>query len=83
LRGEIPEDKRDGIGHHLFGCDICQDVCPWNRKAPVSQSAQFQPNSELFWPEIETLLNKDDGQWKELIRGTAMERAKVKGLIRN
>jgi len=83
LRGEIPEDKREGIGHHLFGCDICQDVCPWNRKAPVSRSAQFEPNPELFWPKIETLLAKDDRQWKELIRGTAMERAKVKGLIRN
>jgi epoxyqueuosine reductase len=83
LRGEIPEESRDGIGHHLYGCDICQDVCPWNRKAPVSFRAEFQSKPELFWPEIETLLGKDEKQWKELIRGTAMERAKVKGLIRN
>jgi len=83
LRGEIPVEGRDGIGHHLYGCDICQDVCPWNRKAPVSLSFDFQAKPELFWPQIETLLGMDELQWKQLIRGTAMERAKVKGLIRN
>src|SRR6267154_2490595 len=83
LRGEIPESERDGIGHHLYGCDICQDVCPWNRKAPVSLNEEFQPKPGLFWPEIEALLNKDDAEWRELIRGSAMRRAKVKGLLRN
>jgi epoxyqueuosine reductase len=83
LRGPIPESERDGIGHHLYGCDICQDVCPWNRKAPVSLSAEFQPKPGLFWPEIEELLGKDEAQWREMIRGTAMRRAKVKGLLRN
>ena len=83
LRGEIPESERSGIGQHLYGCDICQDVCPWNRRAPVSLSEEFQPKQELFWPEIEALLDKDDAEWKELIRGTAIRRAKVKGLLRN
>ena len=83
LRGDIPETERDGIGHHLFGCDICQDVCPWNRRAPVSLNEEFQPKQDLFWPEIERLLQKDETEWKELIRGTAMRRAKVKGLLRN
>jgi len=83
LRGEIPEPVRDGIGNHLYGCDICQDVCPWNRRAPVSSSAEFQPKSGLFWPEIEELLGKEESEWKEMIRGTAMRRAKVKGLLRN
>ncbi|HLQ78206.1 MAG TPA: tRNA epoxyqueuosine(34) reductase QueG [Terriglobia bacterium] len=83
LRGEIPEPEREGIGHHLYGCDICQDVCPWNRRAPVSLSEEFQPKPGLFWPEIEGLLNTDDAEWRELIRGSAMRRAKVKGLLRN
>ena len=43
LRSSIPEELREPIGHHVFGCDICQDVCPWNRRAPVTQLAEFQP----------------------------------------
>ena len=43
LRGSIPEELREPMGAHVFGCDICQDVCPWNRRAPVSALAQFQP----------------------------------------
>lgn len=83
LRGEIPEDEREGVGHHLFGCDICQDVCPWNRKAPHSTAEEFQPKDSLFWPEIERLLEMNHDEWRNLIRGTAMKRAKVRGLLRN
>ncbi|HEV2194499.1 MAG TPA: tRNA epoxyqueuosine(34) reductase QueG [Candidatus Acidoferrum sp.] len=45
LRGSIPEELREAMGNHVFGCDICQDVCPWNRRAPVSTLAQFQPRT--------------------------------------
>ncbi|HKW33619.1 MAG TPA: tRNA epoxyqueuosine(34) reductase QueG [Candidatus Acidoferrum sp.] len=45
LRGSIPEELREPMGNHVFGCDICQDVCPWNRRAPVSTLAQFQPRT--------------------------------------
>jgi epoxyqueuosine reductase len=45
LKGSIPEEFRPGIGRHVFGCDICQDVCPWNRKAPLTQLAEFQPRA--------------------------------------
>ena len=45
LRGAIPEDLREPMGHHVFGCDICQDVCPWNRRAPVTQAPEFQPRT--------------------------------------
>jgi epoxyqueuosine reductase len=45
LRGSIPEALREPMGRHVFGCDICQDVCPWNRRAPVTQSADFQPRT--------------------------------------
>jgi len=43
LRGAIPEEFREPMGNHVFGCDICQDVCPWNRRAPISTIPQFQP----------------------------------------
>ena len=83
LRGDIPQADRPGIGHHLFGCDICQDVCPWNRKSRYSANPAFQPKEGLFWPEIEKLLDINEDEWRQLIRGTAMKRAKVKGLLRN
>ncbi len=83
LRGEIAENLREGVGHHLFGCDICQDVCPWNRKAPATEAPEFQARSGLFWPEVEKLLDIHEDEWRLLIRGTAMKRAKVKGLLRN
>jgi epoxyqueuosine reductase len=83
LRGEIPVVDRPGIGHHLFGCDICQDVCPWNRKAPLSENVAFQPKPGLFWPEIDRLLNMDEDAWRQMIRGTSVKRAKIKGLLRN
>jgi epoxyqueuosine reductase len=45
LRGSIPEALREPMGRHVFGCDICQDVCPWNRRAPVTQVEEFQPRT--------------------------------------
>jgi epoxyqueuosine reductase len=84
LRGAIPESEREGVGHHLFGCDICQDVCPWNRKAPIApDDSPFQAKDGLFWPALDRLLELSDDEWRALIRGTAMKRAKVKGLLRN
>jgi len=83
LRGEMPEADREGIGHHLFGCDICQDVCPWNRKSPLSENPAFQPKPGLFWPEISRLLDLTEDEWRQMIRGTSMKRAKIKGLLRN
>ena len=83
LRGDIPETLREGVGHHLFGCDICQDVCPWNRKAPVTTQNEFESKPGLFWPEVEKLLDTQEDEWRSLIKGTAMKRAKVRGLLRN
>jgi epoxyqueuosine reductase len=56
LRGNIPEEFREPIGHHIFGCDICQDVCPWNRRAPVTQDAAFQPR--VISPEKTGLMDE-------------------------
>jgi epoxyqueuosine reductase len=51
LRGSIPEELREPMGNHVFGCDICQDVCPWNRRAPVVATEEFQPR--VFPPQEE------------------------------
>jgi epoxyqueuosine reductase len=51
LRGSIPEELREPMGRHVFGCDICQDVCPWNRRAPVTHAEAFQPR--LFPKSVE------------------------------
>jgi epoxyqueuosine reductase len=51
LRGPIPEELREPMGNHVFGCDICQDVCPWNRRAPIVTKPQFQPR--VFPPPVE------------------------------
>src|SRR5437016_6475269 len=45
LRGSIPKELREPMGNHVFGCDICQDVCPWNRRAPASPLVEFQPRA--------------------------------------
>jgi len=55
LRGSIPEELREPTGNHVFGCDICQDVCPWNRRAPFSTAAQFQPRT------LSSLENEEPG----------------------
>lgn len=83
LRGPIPDDLKEGIGHHLFGCDICQDVCPWNWRAPTGSEPRLAARRELFWPSLDTLLELDDDGWRAIIRGTAMKRARVRGLVRN
>ncbi len=98
LRGAIPEDLRPQMGAHVFGCDICQDVCPWNRKAPATQLAAFQPRQivasengkekmengrSLFAPELEWLASLDQNQFSETFRLSAVKRAKWRGLIRN
>src|SRR6266849_2236802 len=54
LRGSIPEVFREPMGNHVFGCDICQDVCPWNRRAPVVEIQEFQPRIFSSQAEVRT-----------------------------
>lgn len=82
-RGEIPEELRAGMGNHLFGCDICQDVCPWNREAPVSHSAEFQPREELVNPALEWLAEMSQEEFRATFKGSPIKRAKYSGLRRN
>ncbi len=82
-RGEIPEEIRAGIGHEVYGCDICQDVCPWNRKAPVTTTEEFQPREGLVNPALAWLAEMSEEEFREKFRGSPIKRAKRSGLRRN
>ena len=82
-RGAIPEELRTGMGRHVFGCDICQDVCPWNRKAPVTTVDEFQPREELVNPRLEWLAAMQPEEFRATFRGSPVRRAKLSGLRRN
>ncbi len=81
----LPEDEelRSGMGRHIFGCDICQDVCPWNRKAPVTNAAEFQPRAELVNPALEWLAEISAEEFSRTFRGSPVRRAKRTGIRRN
>jgi epoxyqueuosine reductase len=83
LRGAIPENLRALMGRQVFGCDICQDVCPWNREAPTTNDATFQPRENLLAPDLEWLASLTEDQFREIFRASPIKRAKYRGLIRN
>jgi epoxyqueuosine reductase len=83
LREAIPDELRAPMGRHVFGCDICQDVCPWNRKAPVTSVASFQPRRKLLAPELRWLLSLKEEEFSQIFGGSPVRRAKWRGLIRN
>jgi epoxyqueuosine reductase len=82
-RGTIPEDLREGVGRHVFGCDICQDVCPWNRKAPATSAREFEPREGLVNPALERLAQMTAEEFREKFRRSPVRRAKRSGLRRN
>lgn len=82
-RGAIPQDLRSGMGRHLFGCDICQDVCPWNRKAPATNASEFKARPELVNPALEWLAEMSQEEFREVFRGSPVKRAKRDGIRRN
>jgi epoxyqueuosine reductase len=82
-RGSIPEEFRDGMGRHVFGCDICQDVCPWNRKSPITNAPEFQPQDGLVNPALDWLANISEEEFREKFRGSPIKRTKRTGLRRN
>jgi epoxyqueuosine reductase len=108
LRTSIPDDLRAPMGRNVFGCDICQDVCPWNRRAPVTALAAFEPRTypsdtkgkpygesalasepggdppeRLFQPHLEWLAALTEENFRQIFRGSAVKRAKWRGLVRN
>ena len=79
----IAEAYRGAVGAHAYGCDICQDVCPWNRKAAVTDDSHWQPRNGLDGPALRALWNRSDADLRALLKGSAMKRAGVRRLRRN
>ena len=82
-RGPIAEDLAAKIGRNVFGCDICQEVCPWNRRAPITDWPELQPRPELVNPALDWLANLSDAEYRRMFRGSPVERAKFKDFQRN
>jgi len=82
-RGAIPEELRLGVGRQVFGCDICQDVCPWNREAPLSKTPELHARAELVNPDLEWLATLSIDRFREMFRGSPVKRARFSGLRRN
>lgn len=80
-KGAIDENLRDAMGRQVFGCDICQDVCPWNRKAPIATGWPVRP--QLINPELEWLASMDGPTFNRWFRGSPLERTRRKRVLRN
>jgi epoxyqueuosine reductase len=83
LRGSIAEEFRKPLGDWVFGCDICQEVCPWNRKAPAGKDPSLQSGGDLEGLDCVELLSMSLEQFRARFGGTAFLRPKRAGLLRN
>jgi epoxyqueuosine reductase len=83
LRGPVPLSLREPMGDWLFGCDICQDVCPWNRKAPRTEEPAFAPRAGMNRVDASSLLQMSEGEFQERFGETALARPGRGGLLRN
>ena len=81
LRAAIPEEFRNAMGRMVFGCDICQDVCPWNSRAPLTQEAAFEPRH--FAPPLEELAALTEDDFRSRFRDSPIQRARYAGFLRN
>ena len=85
LKGAIPVEHRDAVGEHAYGCDICQEVCPWNLSPStgVTTDRPWQPRGGLDGPKLLELWRRSDDELRALLKGSPMKRAGVKRLRRN
>lgn len=83
LRGAVPHELRAGLGSWLFGCDVCQDVCPWNRKPAITNEPAFAPVPESDPVDLQELFALDDDAFRRRFRHTPLWRAKRRGILRN
>src|ERR1700722_8675938 len=83
LKGAIPDAHRAEIGTHVYGCDICQEVCPWNAVAPRSDDAAWQPRAAWDRVDLLTLAGRSDEELADALNGSPMQRTKAQGVRRN
>jgi epoxyqueuosine reductase len=83
LKGGIPSELVPAIGNHVYGCDICQEVCPWNQTVVVSSDPAWQPRPEWDDVSVAALAARSDDELRTALRGSAMRRTKIAGLRRN
>ncbi|MBN2369998.1 MAG: tRNA epoxyqueuosine(34) reductase QueG [Vicinamibacteria bacterium] len=83
LKGTIPSELRASLGRHVFGCDVCQDVCPWNRRRRRAGGSAFEPRDGLCSPALHDLAAVDDDAFRRLFRHSAVKRTRRRGLLRN
>ncbi|MGH7443025.1 MAG: tRNA epoxyqueuosine(34) reductase QueG, partial [bacterium] len=82
-RGTIPPELADSLGANVYGCDICQDVCPWNRSRVLSTEPVFEARPGLTAPSLNALLALDEATFAQSFKDSAIRRTKVTGLRRN
>lgn len=83
LRGSMPVDLRSRVGHHVFGCDVCQEVCPWNRKAAITSDPAFAPRPGNLAPDLAELAQLNDQEFRRRFKNSAIKRTKLRGIVRN
>lgn len=83
LKNKIPLELRDGIGNNIYGCDICQDVCPWNKRASISANKEFEPREGLYNPDLDHLSTLSPEEFRAIFKGSPIKRTKRRGLLRN
>ncbi len=83
LKGPVPEGQRGDVRDWVFGCDVCQEVCPWNRKAPAGAEPAFSPRADLAEADPTELLGLSEAEFRHRFRDTALWRARRRGLARN
>jgi epoxyqueuosine reductase len=82
-RGPLAVEVLEAIGTHVYGCDVCQEVCPYNQPAPISADPHWQPRAALDLPRLVDLAARSDEELRDLLRRSPMKRPKLEGLRRN
>jgi epoxyqueuosine reductase len=83
VKGAVPEERRHEVGRHVFGCDICQDVCPWNRRRRHRGAPPFEPRPGAQAPDLGDIAALDEQEFRRRFRASPVKRAKRRGLVRN